>query len=191
MVRRGNIGDGGSQQVLEAPERPSTPRRNRAPQEDVGEEEDRAPLPAKPEREQAAENEGDDEPRANFLRRNPYAVAIGLILFVAIAAAGYLYWDNARHFETTDDAFIEARQFSVAPKVAGYLIAVPVTDNQHVVANGVIARSTSATTASRSNRPRRRSPPRKPASAASMRKSPSSRRRSKRPRRRLHAHRRP
>jgi membrane fusion protein, multidrug efflux system len=139
MVRRGNIGDGGSQQVLEAPERPSTPRRNRPPQEDVGEEEDRAPLPAKPEREQVAENAGDDELRANFLRRNPYAVAIGLILFVAIAAAGYLYWDNARHFETTDDAFIEARQFSVAPKVAGYLTAVPVTDNQHVVANGVIA----------------------------------------------------
>jgi hypothetical protein len=27
---------------------------------------------------------------------------------------GYLYWDNARYFETTDDAFIAARQFAIA-----------------------------------------------------------------------------
>src|SRR5208283_2141524 len=44
------------------------------------------------------------------------------------------------HFESTDDAFIAARQFSVAPKVAGYVTAVPVTDNQHVNPGDVIAR---------------------------------------------------
>jgi hypothetical protein len=49
------------------------------------------------------------------------------------AAGGYLYWDYAEHFETTDDAFIAARQFAIAPKV-------PVTDNQHVPVGGVIAR---------------------------------------------------
>ncbi len=52
---------------------------------------------------------------------------------------GYLYWDYARHFETTDDAFIAARQFSIAPKVSGYVTSVPVTDNQHVTAGSVIA----------------------------------------------------
>jgi membrane fusion protein, multidrug efflux system len=56
------------------------------------------------------------------------------------AAGGYLYWDYAEHFETTDDAFIAARQFAIAPKVPGYLTAVPVTDNQHVPVRGVIAR---------------------------------------------------
>jgi membrane fusion protein (multidrug efflux system) len=55
-------------------------------------------------------------------------------------AGGYIYWDYARHFESTDDAFIEARQFAVAPKVSGYIVAVPVTDNQHVTAGDVIAR---------------------------------------------------
>ena len=53
---------------------------------------------------------------------------------------GGLYWDHAGHFETTDDAFIAARQFAVAPKVAGYITAVPVTDNQHVATGNVIAR---------------------------------------------------
>ncbi|HZB92752.1 MAG TPA: HlyD family secretion protein [Stellaceae bacterium] len=72
--------------------------------------------------------------------RHPVRLAVGLFGFLVAAAVGYLYWDNARHFETTDDAFIAARQFAIAPKVSGYLTAVPVTDNQHVAAGAVIAR---------------------------------------------------
>jgi Biotin-lipoyl like len=53
---------------------------------------------------------------------------------------GDLRADYAQHFETTDDAFIASRQFAVAPKVSGYITAVPVTDNQHVVAGDVVAR---------------------------------------------------
>jgi membrane fusion protein, multidrug efflux system len=62
------------------------------------------------------------------------------ILFLAAAAAGYLYWDYAQHFQSTDDAFIAARQFAIAPKVSGYITAVPVSDNEHVAAGDVIAR---------------------------------------------------
>ena len=40
-----------------------------------------------------------DKPRAGFLRRHPFAVSLGLLLLIPVAAAGYLYWDNARHFE--------------------------------------------------------------------------------------------
>ena len=61
-------------------------------------------------------------------------------LFAAATAGGYLYWDYSRHFQSTDDAFIAARSFSMAPKVSGYITAVPVTDNQHVAAGEVIAR---------------------------------------------------
>jgi membrane fusion protein (multidrug efflux system) len=59
--------------------------------------------------------------------------------WVLALPAGYLYWDYASHFDATDDAFIAARQFAIAPKVPGYLTAVPVTDNQHVSAGQVIA----------------------------------------------------
>jgi membrane fusion protein, multidrug efflux system len=72
--------------------------------------------------------------------RRLLALSLGALLLASVAGGGYLYWDNASHFETTDDAFIAARQFSIAPKVSGYLNAVPVTDNQHVVAGQVIAR---------------------------------------------------
>jgi len=78
--------------------------------------------------------------RRGFIRRHPLKAGFGLIAALLSSAAGFLYLDNAAHFETTDDAFIAARQFSVAPEVSGYLTAVPVTDNQHVAASGVIAR---------------------------------------------------
>ena len=86
------------------------------------------------------EGEGGDEPRKSFARRHPLASVIGLFLFIVAAAGGYLYWDHARHFESTDDAFIAARQFAIAPKVSGYITAVPITDNQHVAAGDVVAR---------------------------------------------------
>jgi membrane fusion protein, multidrug efflux system len=79
-------------------------------------------------------------PPKHRLRRRPFAIAGGLMLLAAALPAGYFYWDYAAHFASTDDAFIAARQFTIAPKVSGYLTAVPVTDNQHVVTGQVITR---------------------------------------------------
>jgi membrane fusion protein, multidrug efflux system len=79
-------------------------------------------------------------PRAGLLRRHAFASMLALALFIPAAAAGYLYWDSAGHFQSTDDSFIAARQFAIQPKVSGYITAVPVTDNQHVAAGDVIAR---------------------------------------------------
>src|ERR1700726_1411810 len=78
--------------------------------------------------------------RNGFLHRRPVVSAIGAILLAAALGGGYLYVDQARHFQSTDDAFIAARQSALAPKVSGYLTAVPVTDNEHVAAGDVIAR---------------------------------------------------
>lgn len=81
----------------------------------------------------------NDRARRGFVRRHPAATVIGMILFAMAMAGGYVFWDYTHHFETTDDAFIDARKFGVAPKVSGYVTAVPVTDNQHVSASDVIA----------------------------------------------------
>lgn len=78
--------------------------------------------------------------RKSFLRRRPVTAAMAAILIAAATGAGYVYWDYANHFQSTDDAFIAARQIAIAPKVSGYVIQVPVTDNQNVAAGGVIAR---------------------------------------------------
>src|SRR5260370_21226698 len=67
-----------------------------------------------------------DEPRRSILRRRPFAFVGALILLFVALPAGYLYWDYASHFESTDDAFIPAPQFTIAPNVPGYHTAVPV-----------------------------------------------------------------
>jgi membrane fusion protein, multidrug efflux system len=84
--------------------------------------------------------DADGEGRRSWLRRHPTAVAFALLCLLLALPTGYLYWDDASHFETTDDAYIAARQFAIAPEVAGYITAVPVTDNEHVNAGDVIAR---------------------------------------------------
>lgn len=100
-----------------------------------------APQPDETETRPADHPEGPtDMPRQGLFRRHPVGAVVGLALLLATAAGGYVYYDAAAHFESTDDAFIAARQFSIAPKVSGYITAVPVTDNQHVKAGEVIAR---------------------------------------------------
>lgn len=63
---------------------------------------------------------------------------IGILL--AVFVAGVAYWLDIRDYESTDDAFVAARNFSVAPKVSGYVTDIPVTDNQHVQVGDLLAR---------------------------------------------------
>jgi membrane fusion protein (multidrug efflux system) len=98
------------------------------------------PQPAPQEDQQPKQPTGSNFSRGARLLQH-FALVIGLILFaVVLTMGGYLYWDYAQHFQTTDDAFIATRQFPIAPKVSGYITAVPVTDNQHVGDGDVIAR---------------------------------------------------
>ncbi|WP_414710034.1 HlyD family secretion protein [Pseudorhodoplanes sp.] len=105
----------------------------------------------RPEARAPAESDPDQSARINLDRITRSAAARskrrrrlmfggGALVAAVLLAAGYLYWDYANHFESTDDAFVAARQFLVAPRVAGYVTDVPVTDNQHVAAGDVIAR---------------------------------------------------
>ena len=77
--------------------------------------------------------------RRGIVRRHPLGTLMAALMLGVVAFGGYVYADYAGHFETTDDAFIAARQFSIAPRVAGAIVSVSVTDNQHVEAGGVIA----------------------------------------------------
>jgi len=98
------------------------------------------PGPAETAAEQEEWGPNADKPSKGPRRRRPIALAMGSILFVTAASCGYIYWDGAQHFESTDDAFIASRQIAIAPKVSGYIANVLVTDNQHVAAGGAIAR---------------------------------------------------
>jgi membrane fusion protein, multidrug efflux system len=123
-----------------APQEPSWERNVAAKVREI----QRAPAPKKPEAPspRPVEDHGRvAEPvQQGLLRRRPVLSAIGALSLAAVVGGGYLYADQAGHFQSTDDAFIAARQSSIAPKVSGYITEVPVTDNQHVAAGDVIAR---------------------------------------------------
>ena len=60
-------------------------------------------------------------------------VCLGLI--AAGLIAGIAWYLHARHYESTDDAFIDGRPVLISPQITGNIISVNVTDNQ-VVKNG-------------------------------------------------------
>jgi len=97
----------------------------------------------RPEREKAVPRfEEDQHPAASaqegkarrkgFIRRHPFLALLGAVILVAVAIAGYNWWQVSSQYVTTEDAFINARFFTVSPKVGGYIQKVLVTDNQKV-----------------------------------------------------------
>jgi len=132
----------GGRAALEAGVPPATqePSWQRATTTDVTA---KVPAPKNPEQPQPRNDNAPSIAKPaekGFLRRRPVLSAIGALLLVSVLGGGYVYVDQAGHYQSTDDAFVAARQSSVAPKVSGYITAVPVTDNQHVAAGEVIAR---------------------------------------------------
>ncbi|MDM9625340.1 HlyD family secretion protein [Rhizobium sp. S152] len=82
-----------------------------------------------------------EEKKPSIIRRHPLATVIAVVALIALVVVGYFVWLVYFHpYETTDDAFIDARSFSVATKISGYVGDVPVSDNQHLNAGDVIAK---------------------------------------------------
>jgi len=110
------------------------------------------PAPDQP----PAETLAPPPPQPNFAKTAPAAtagharpqprsrrkLAIGAVALIALSAGGwfgYQWWTVGRFTVSTDDAYVQAYNNTVAAKVAGYVASVPVTDNTRVRAGDVIA----------------------------------------------------
>jgi membrane fusion protein, multidrug efflux system len=71
------------------------------------------------------------------LKRLAVFVAIGLVA-LGIAGFGYHWWVVGRFIESTDDAYVGGDITVIAPKVAGFIQQVAVTDNQSVRAGDLL-----------------------------------------------------
>jgi membrane fusion protein (multidrug efflux system) len=60
--------------------------------------------------------------------------AVGAVVLVALIIGGTIYWLNARHYESTDDAFVDAYSTQMSPRVPGQVTRLLFSDNQHVTA---------------------------------------------------------
>jgi membrane fusion protein, multidrug efflux system len=68
-------------------------------------------------------------------------VGVGVIgLLTTGTLYGQYWWRTGRFLASTDDAYLQADNVIISPKISGYLLGVPVTDNEPVHAGQVLAR---------------------------------------------------
>ncbi len=63
---------------------------------------------------------------------------VGLLVLATLVTAGVLYWLNSRHYETTDDAYIDGNISQVSAQVGGRVVRIAFADNQEVRAGQVL-----------------------------------------------------
>jgi membrane fusion protein (multidrug efflux system) len=75
-------------------------------------------------------------------RLSRHTLVLGAVVTLAVGVAGWFGYDwltIGRFTVSTDDAYVQAYNTTLAAKVAGYLASVPVTDNTYVHTGDVIA----------------------------------------------------
>jgi membrane fusion protein, multidrug efflux system len=98
------------------------------------------PAPAEPASAETAAARSPGKTRSP--RSNLRKLLLGAVVALAVGTAGwfgYEYMAVGRFTVSTDDAYVQAYNTTLAAKVAGYLASVPVTDNTYVHAGDVIA----------------------------------------------------
>jgi membrane fusion protein, multidrug efflux system len=80
---------------------------------------------------------GDIEGTLRKRRGLVIALIVGGIILAVLVG---LWWLHARQYESTDDAFIDARTVQISAQVAAAIVDVPVTDNQVVEAGAELVR---------------------------------------------------
>ncbi len=72
-------------------------------------------------------------------RSRALLIGASLLALSGLGWFGWDYWTVGRFEVSTDDAYVQADNTTVAPKVSGYLDAVAVEDNQQVKAGQILA----------------------------------------------------
>jgi membrane fusion protein, multidrug efflux system len=81
-----------------------------------------------------------DGPWLERLRARRRMVLILTALVIIAVAATVFWWVNSVAYESTDDAFIDARTVPVSAQISAAIVDVPVTDNQLFEAGAVLVR---------------------------------------------------
>jgi membrane fusion protein (multidrug efflux system) len=80
------------------------------------------------------------QPWIDRLTKRRRAVLVVAALTIVAIVAIVIWWVNTSGYETTDDAFIDARTVSISAQVGAAIVDVPVTDNQLVEPGTVLVR---------------------------------------------------
>lgn len=67
-------------------------------------------------------------------------VILTIVATAVVILAVFLWWLHARNYESTDDAFIDARTVQISAQISAAIVDVPVDDNQMVEQGTVLVR---------------------------------------------------
>lgn len=73
------------------------------------------------------------------MRRLALAVLLSVLL-AAGAFAGWRWWTEWRHFESTDNAYVKGELTPISPRVAGHVVEIAVADNRPVEEGQLLVR---------------------------------------------------
>jgi len=73
----------------------------------------------------------DSEQKRTFFSNRYFQAGVAVLALGAVGA-GVVWWLDARKYENTDDAFVDAHIVRLSPQVAGKVTQIHVTDNQLV-----------------------------------------------------------
>ncbi|HEX3755663.1 MAG TPA: HlyD family secretion protein [Rhizomicrobium sp.] len=97
----------------------------REDREDQDEDEDRDSR-------KSADDGSGEEIAKESLFKKPWVRILIVVLVAVLIVGGVIWWLNARHYEETDDAFIDTHIVHLSPQTSGQVIAIHVRDNQLV-----------------------------------------------------------
>jgi membrane fusion protein (multidrug efflux system) len=80
----------------------------------------------------APKSDKPPEKKPSLWARHPIGVVVAIAVLLVLIIGAVLFFLNARHFETTDDAFIDTHLVRIAPRISGRVARVLVDDNQFV-----------------------------------------------------------
>jgi len=131
-MRSGNTSKQASQETSDVREDSELRSEKPQPKPDPGKA-----NPDDPQKEPASDQTEAQGPKGikGAFQKHPIAMIVCLGLIVIGTIAGIAWYLHARHYESTDDAFIDGRPVLVSPQVTGSITSVDVTDNQ-IVKNG-------------------------------------------------------
>lgn len=64
-------------------------------------------------------------------KRPGVIIPIAAVLLIGLVSA-FLYWLHARHYESTDDAYIDGNVVQISPQISAQVLALHIDDNQFV-----------------------------------------------------------
>lgn len=78
--------------------------------------------------------------RRKLSGRTRLITCLALVAGLGAAAYGWHWWNHGRFMEDTDDAYVGGDITVISPKVAGYIVAAAVSDNQVVHAGDLLVK---------------------------------------------------